>query len=77
MEEMLKKKISTTFKLHGFSLRRSVILTNKTFCVMCSVIFPFDFSNFMKIKRTKQYEHLGYLFCTHNFGHEEYWKETA
>jgi hypothetical protein len=53
MEEKLKKRISTTFKLHGFSLRRSVIVTDNTLCGKYAVAFPFGFSNFTKIKLTK------------------------
>lgn len=74
MDEKLKKRLLTTFKLHGFSLRRFVILTDKTISVILG------FSNCMEMKCTKQYECFKFRvvsLCMHNFGYDVLWKEAT
>jgi hypothetical protein len=52
MTEKLQKRISTTFKLHGFSLRRLYLLFIKH-SVNYSFEFPFGINNVTKIKHAK------------------------
>lgn len=53
MSEKLQKRISTTFKLHGFSLRRLYLLFLKH-SVNYSFEFPFGINNVTKIKHAKE-----------------------